>query len=210
MKRLAFLTFITFFTIFLLSCSQQLAGNGSEITNGYCIAEAAPAESAMVVAYPKNYVPYPPVAGPETTYTDSKGHFSMRLAQSGWNLLIYDRLQLHGAFVTLPSGDSAIDTVVLNDLGSIAGIVNDTIGGLRYIGIIGSPFYTDIVGMSDTFSLNRLPSFGYSINAWNLKSLGSYFTNPGPSDSNPQPEATFPLISVTVWPDSTTTVIISR
>jgi hypothetical protein len=209
MKRMAFLIVIAFLAALLLSCGHQLAGNGSEITNGNCVAEAAPAESAMVVAYPQNYVPSSPAIAPETTFTDSKGHFSMRLGHYGWNLVIYDKAQVRGAFVPLSSGDSAIDTIVLNDLGAIAGIVNDTLGGPRYVGIIGSPFYADIFGKADTFSLVRIPPYDYSLDVWKLTDEHSDSS----SHSIPNPDNnTMPIGggAVTVLPDSTSMVIIFR
>jgi len=150
----------------LFSCTQQLAGNGSEITNGYCVSSATAADSAMVVAYPSDYLPYPPSAGPETTFTDKNGRFSLRLGRKGWNLVIYDRFKAFGAFFPLPRGDSAVDTVVLRGVGSISGIVYDTVAGPRYIGIIGTPFYAGITGKTDTFSLMKIPAFYYTLGMW--------------------------------------------
>jgi hypothetical protein len=209
MKRMAFLIVIAFLAALLFSCGHELAGNGSEITNGNCIAEAAPADSAMVVAYPQDYVPSTPAVAPETTFTDGKGHFSMRLGQSGWNLVIYDKSRVRGAFVPLSSGDSAIDTIVLNDLGAVAGIVSDTIGGPRYVGIIGSPFYAEIAGATDSFSLMKLPPYYYSVNVWRLTDALS--DSSSHSKSNPD-NNTMPIGggAVMVLPDSTSMVIISR
>jgi hypothetical protein len=213
MKRMIFLIANTFLTALLFSCGHQLAGNGGEITNGYCIAEAAPAESAMVVAYPQNYVPSSPAVAPETTFTDSKGCFSMRLGRCGWNLVIYDKAQVRGAFVPLPSGDSAIDTIVLSDLGAIAGIVNDTLGGPRYVGIIGSPFYANVIGKADTFSLVKLPPHDYSLEVWKLTDARSDTSSKNVFRSVPSLNSNFALVgSDIVWvlPDSTTMLNINH
>jgi hypothetical protein len=202
MKHIVFPAFSTLFVMLLLSCSPQLAGNSSEITNGYCVASAAPADSAMVVAYPDNYIPYPPSSAPETTYTDKNGHFSLQLGRTGWNLVIYDKYQTRGAFVPLPAGDSALDTIALAEVGAVRGTVTDTMAGDRCIGVIGSPFYARITGKTDTFSLVKMPSFNYLINLWRLTAGVSQW---GPPDMNTT--AVRP-ISVTVRPDSTATIII--
>lgn len=203
MKRMVRLLCSALFAALLFSCTDQWAGNGSEITNGYCTASAAPADSAMVVAYPSGYFPYPPSAGPETTYTDKDGYFSMRLGHTGWNLVIYDKLQACGAFVPLPGGDSTIDTITLMKLGGIYGIVNDTTAGSRYIGVLGSPFFMGITGRTDTFSLIKIPPNNYLITMWWVKE------NSGTDPYRVKPD----LISgdtpafVTVWSDSTVRVI---
>jgi hypothetical protein len=203
MKRMVCLLCSALFAAYLLSCTDQLAGNGSEITNGYCTVSAAPADSAMVVAYPSGYFPYPPSAAPETTFTDINGYFSMRLGHTGWNLVIYDRLQARGAFVPLPNGDSTIDTIALLKVGGIYGIVNDTMAGSRFIGILGSPFYMGITGRTDTFSLMKIPSHNYVISMWLVGKSG------GTDQYRVKPD----LITgdnqgfVTVWPDSTVRVI---
>jgi|WetSurMetagenome_2_1015567.scaffolds.fasta_scaffold129911_2 hypothetical protein len=205
MKRMVCLLCSALFAALLFSCTDQWAGNGSEITNGYCTASAAPADSAMVVAYPSGYFPYPPSAGPETTYTDINGYFSMRLGHAGWNLVIYDRLREYGAFVPLQSGDSAIDTIILMKVGGIYGIVNDTMAGSRFIGILGSPFYKEITGRTDTFSLIKIPSFNYLISMWWVRETSGtepYRMKPDLiSGNNPN--------LVMVWPDSTTRVIVT-
>jgi hypothetical protein len=206
MRHPFFLVVLSLFAALIVSCGIQLAGNGSEITNGNCVADAAPADSAMVIAYPQNYVPYPTIAGPETTFTDKNGHFSIYLGHKAWNLVIYDSAQTHGAFVPLPNGDSAMDTIVLRGVGAISGIVNDTAAGPRYVGIIGSPFYAGITGTSDTFSLTKIPAFSYSIKVWRIVSQrvvrgGDTLANDFSSNINP------PLI--VVKPDSTTRVIIN-
>jgi hypothetical protein len=220
MIRLAFLIVIAFLAALLFSCGHELAGNGGEITNGNCIAEAATAESAMVVAYPENYVPSSPAALPETTFTDGKGHFSMRLGHCGWNLVIYDKAQVRGAFVRLSSGDSAIDTIVLKDLGAIAGIVNDTMGGPRYVGIIGSPFYANVIGKADTFSLVKIPPHDYSLEVWKLTDARSdtssknvFRSVPNVFHSDTSLNSNFALVgSDIVWvlPDSTTMLNINH
>ena len=213
MKHTTFLIIIAFLAALLFSCGHELAGNGSEITNGNCVAEAAPAESAMVVAYPQNYVPSSPAVAPETTFTDSKGCFSMRLGRCGWNLVIYDKAQVRGAFVPLPSGDSAIDTIVLSDLGAIAGIVNDTLGGPRYVGIIGSPFYANVIGKADTFSLVKLPPHDYSLEVWKLTDARSDTSSKNVFRSVPSLNSNFALVgSDIVWvlPDSTTMLNINH
>jgi hypothetical protein len=208
MNREAFLILVSLLAVLLFSCAYDLAGNGGEITNGICVAEAMPAQNAMVVAYRQDYIPTYPLIPPETTFTDSNGHFSMRLGNKGWNLIIYDRNQIRGAFIALPTGDSALDTINLHGLGSITGIINDSVGVSKYIGIVGSPFFTQTFGKTDTFSLKKLPPFNYSVNSWYLSSTGNYFTNTDSIDANPQPIITFPLILVTVLPDSATTVTI--
>ncbi len=205
MRHPFFLAVLSLFAALIVSCGIQLAGNGSEITNGNCVADAAPADSAMVIAYPQNYVPYPTIAGPETTFTEKNGHFSIYLGHKAWNLVIYDSAQTHGAFVPLPNGDSAIDTIVLKGLGAIAGIVNDTIGDPRYVGIVGSPFCAGIIGTSDTFTLTKIPTFSYLIKVWRVSSQavgrGSEIpVNDFTTNINP------PLVAVE--PDSTTRVII--
>jgi hypothetical protein len=48
----AALLFLIFF-----SCTMQIVGNGSEITNGTAATAAGPADTALVVAYPQNYNP---------------------------------------------------------------------------------------------------------------------------------------------------------
>jgi hypothetical protein len=206
MKRMVCLLCPALFAALLFSCTDQWAGNGSEITNGYCTASAAPADSAMVVAYPGGYFPYPPSAGPETTYTDINGYFSMRLGHAGWNLVIYDRLREYGAFVPLQSGDSAIDTIILMKVGAISGIVNDTLAGSRFIGILGSPFYKEITGRTDTFSLLKIPSFNYLISMWLVGENGGtnpYKVKPGPISGDNS-------ALVTVWPDSMTRVTLTH
>jgi hypothetical protein len=191
----------------LFSCTQQLAGNGSEITNGYCVASASPADSAMVVAYPNDYLPYPPSGKPETTFTDKNGHFALCLGRKGWNLVIYDRLQVFGAFVPLPRGDSAVDTVVLRGVGGITAIVNDTAAVPRIVGIIGSPFYARITGTTDTFSITKIPAFYYNLSRWQWL----------PNTSGTLDERVFPVTNIglkggsaTLWvqPDSTTNITI--
>ena len=218
MKCMTFPIFPSLLAALLFSCGHQMAGNGSEITNGNCIAEAAPAESAMVVAYPQYYVPSSPAVAPETTFTDSKGYFSMRLGRCGWNLVIYDKARVRGAFVPLSSGDSTLDTIVLNDLGAIAGIVNDTLGGPRSVGIIGSPFYADIIGKADTFSIVKIPPHYYSFDVWRLTdelsdtSSNNVFHSPNVFHSDTSLNSNFALVgSDIVWvlPDSTTMFIIN-
>jgi hypothetical protein len=194
------------FTAFLFSCTMQLAGNGSEITNGYCAISAVPADNAMVVAYPDDYIPYPPSAGPETTFTDKNGRFSMRLGKTGWNLVIYDKRQEFGAFVPLPKGDSTIDTIMLDSVGAIHGIINDTMADSRFIGVIGSPFYAGITGRTDTFSLIKMPPFTYLINMWQA---GSNASENQTGDTKADLRTTAKPITVTVRPDSTTEAIIT-
>jgi hypothetical protein len=213
MKRMAFLKVSAFLATLLFSCGHQLAGNGSEITNGNCLAEAAPADSAMVVAFPQNYVPSSPAVAPETTFTDSKGHFWMRLGPCGWNLVIYDKARVRGAFVPLPSGDSAIDTIVLNDLGAIAGVDNDSMGGPRCVGIIGSPFYANVIGKADTFSLVKIPPHDYSLEVWKLTDALSDSSSNNVFHSVPILNSSFALVgSDIVWvlPDSTTMLNINH
>jgi hypothetical protein len=203
MKRMFLILCSALFTALPLSCSDQLAGNSSEITNGYCFASAAPADSAMVVAYPKDYIPFPPSAAPETTYTDKNGYFSLRLGRKSCNLIIYDKIRTRGAFVPLPRGDSTIGTIVLSNVGAINGIVNDTMPGDRCIGVVGSPFYARITGKTATFSLTKMPSFNYLINLWELSSGISQWDPPDMNTTAVRP------ISVTVRPDSTAMVIIN-
>ena len=206
MKRMVCLLCSALSTALLFFCTNQLAGNGSEITNGYCYASAAPADSALVVAYPSGYFPYPPSAGPETTFTDKNGYFSMRLGHTGWNLVIYDKLQARGAFVPLPGGDSTIDTITLMNVGGINGIVNDTMAGARYIGVVGSPFYAGITGRTDTFSLIKMPPFTYLINLWQA---GNTSSENRTGDIKADLRTTAKPITVTVRPDSTTEAIIN-
>jgi hypothetical protein len=59
-----------------------------------------------------------------------------------------------------------MDTIVLRGVGSISGVVNDTVAGLRYVGIAGSPFSTKIIGKTDSFSLVKIPPCNYSMNIW--------------------------------------------
>jgi hypothetical protein len=202
MKRMIVTLCSTIFAALLFSCSDQLAGNSSEITNGYCFASGAPVDSAMVVAYPNDYIPYPPSDVPETTFTDKNGYFSMRIGHTGRNLVIYDKLRTRGAFVPLPGGDSTINTIVLADVGAINGVVNDTMAGDRCIGVVGSPFYARITGKTDTFSLINMPSFTYLINLWLLVVKANEWGPPIMNTTAVRP------ISVTVRPDSTATVII--
>jgi hypothetical protein len=192
----------------LPSCTNHLAGNGSEVTNGYCVASAAPADSAMVVAYPHDYIPYPPSAGPETTFTDQDGRFSMRLGQSDWNLVIYDKLGARGAFVPLLGSCSTTDTIVLDSVGAINGIINDTLAVARYIGVVGSPFYAGISGRTDTFSLVKLPPSSYTMNLWQIRPT-SGDTDNSTINSRVKIIPTATPISVTVWSDSTTAAIIN-
>jgi hypothetical protein len=205
MKHMVFV-FQALFLALLFSCTNQLAGNSSEITNGFCIAEATPADSAIVVAYPFNYVPSSGLAGPETTYTDKHGNFSIQLGYTGWNLVIYDRARARGAFVPLPSGDSAVDTIVLKHLGSISGIVNDTMNDTGFVGIAGSPFYAEVIGKSDSFSLNKIPPFYYNVIVWRL---GTTVIASNPINQHMSTLTSVGSSSVAVWPDSTTTVIIN-
>lgn len=194
------------FTAFLFSCTMQIAGNGSEITNGYCAISAVPADNAMVVAYPDDYIPYPPSAGPETTFTDKNGRFSMRLGKTGWNLVIYDRLQAFGAFVHLSMADSTTDTIALDSVGAIHGIINDTMADARFIGVVGSPFYAGITGKTDTFSLIKMPPFTYLINLWQA---GNTSGENRTSDTKANFITTAGPITVTVRPDSTTEAVIN-
>jgi hypothetical protein len=192
------------FTAILFSCSDQIAGNSSEITNGYCCAFSAPADSAMVVAYPKGYVPFPASAGPETTFTDKNGRFSMSLGRKAWNLVVYDKLQAHGAFVPLPGGDSTLDTIALTPLGAIHGLVNDTTALDRCVGVVGSPFYARITGKSDTFSLIKMPAFNYGINLWQLETGINKAGPPGETITDAR------STSVMILPDSTANVVINH
>ena len=61
---------IIIITLFLFcSSGNDVAGNGSEITNGFCVSALCGVDSAMVVAYPDNYmVHYHESISPETTY----------------------------------------------------------------------------------------------------------------------------------------------
>ena len=192
----------------VFSCTQQLAGNGSEITNGYCVASASAADSAMVVAYPNDYLPYPPSGKPETTFTDKNGHFALCLGRKGWNLVIYDRLQVFGAFVPLPRGDSAVDTIVLKHLGSVYGVANDTTADLRYIGILGSPFYAALTGKTDTFSLIKLPAYYYDLRKWRLTKSGESGATDFQNISLRSSNNITASATIRVVPDTTTNILI--
>jgi hypothetical protein len=157
----------------VLSCS----GNGSEIStragmemsgNGACVTAAGPADSAIVIAVPKDYVPFDSSsAPPETLSTDSKGIFSFRKDRDLWNLIIYDRTRTFGAFVP-HSGDSVIGTVFLDDLGYITGNTGDTSRHVNYVGIVGTPFFTQTL-QADSFFLPAIPTATYFVKAWETK-----------------------------------------
>jgi hypothetical protein len=149
--------------IFLVhgNCTMNMAGNGSEVTNGTAITVQGPADSALVIAYPRNYVPmYGDTNTLKKTYTDSNGAFSLQLGDSAWNLLIYSRTGL-GAFVPV-NHDSALDTVKLDSLGTIQGIVQDSTIPFEYIMITGSPFFARLAPES-TFVMTKVPPFTYEI-----------------------------------------------
>jgi hypothetical protein len=206
MRNLFPLAVLSLFAALIVTCGNQLAGNGSEITNGNCAIASVPADSAMVVAYPNKYVPCSTAVGPETTFTDTKGNFAIYLGHDAWNLVIYDRTKAFGAFVPLPSGDSAISTIILRGLGSISGVVNDTATDPRYVGIVGSPFCAGITGVSDTFSLTKIPAYSYYVKVWRVVSQkvvrgGDSLSNEFTSNINPS--------LIAVEPDSTTTVNIN-
>jgi hypothetical protein len=153
----------------MYSCTMSpMAGSSSEVTNGTVTAWGAPADSAIVIAYPAHYIPgLPGEASPETTFTDECGRFRLdTLGRGSWNLLIYDTSRALGAFVQLDDGDSDAGTIELDSLGSITGVVEDTAYELyaSFVGVIGSPFFALI--HTDTFSLNDMPPFTYVLSNW--------------------------------------------
>jgi hypothetical protein len=148
----------------LVSCSPNgLAGNGSEITNGVCMTVSGPADSALIIAFPHDYLfPGKTYAMPETTYTDKNGYFSIVLGDSAWNLLMYDRSQTCGAFVALVNGDANIGRVNLDSLGYLEGTMSDMTFRYGTVTIPGSPFLSMISG-TNTFSISKIPEFSYSV-----------------------------------------------
>ena len=136
--------------------------------NGACVTAAGAADSAIVIAIPKDYVPFDtPSSPPETLYTDNNGIFSFREDRDLWNLIVYDRTRTLGAFVP-HSRDSVIGTVFLDDLGYITGNIDDTSRQVNYVGIVGTPFFTQTL-QSDSFSLLAIPTSAYFVRAWKIK-----------------------------------------
>jgi hypothetical protein len=145
-------------------------GNGSEITNGFHVVNVVvcggrPADSAMVIAFPRGYDPVPGGDNsilPETTVTDAGGRFVLMPADSARNLLVYDRTRTCGAFVPI-SRNSSPGTIVLDSLGYLRGMNNDTaFRRFNYISISGSPFFAQLEPL-DSFMITKLPPYTYSI-----------------------------------------------
>jgi hypothetical protein len=155
---------------FLAACSPApMAGNGSEVTNGLVASSAGPADSAMVIAFPAGYIPCGRNRDmPETTFTDKEGAFRMGLANTAWNLLVYDRSGRLGAFAERRSGGSAMGLIRLDSLGAVAcstaALGKDTMNQV-FAGIAGSPFYTKAVKAS-SFIIRRVPPHAYRITLW--------------------------------------------
>lgn len=154
----------------LAVCSpMQTTGNGSEITNGIVVSAVGLADSALVIAFPANYIPcVQNEVMPETTFTDSAGVFRMSLADTVWNLLIYDRTRQLGAFAARPKGGADMGIIELDSLGSVAGSAAALVIDMSeevFIGIAGSPFLTKIVKDS-AFLINRVPPYTYQISLW--------------------------------------------
>lgn len=175
--------------ILCVSCGlfPPLAGSGSEITNGNCVIARAgkPADSAIVIAFPKEYVPAPVTTNkvmPETTITDTAGGFALKLGDNAWNLLIYDHSGILGAFVPIQH-DSVLGTITLDSLGYVEGINYDTNKRLEnYVGIIGSPFYTPLNPLQ-SFVISKIPSCTYRVEVWRgppcIKISDSVYLCPG-------------------------------
>jgi hypothetical protein len=172
MKQTPLLLTTTLAVFLGVSCGlfPPLAGNGSEITNGCCMVAQTgkPADSAMVIAYPKEYVPAPVTFNevmPETTFTDTAGRFTLALGHGEWNLLIYDRTGTLGAFVPVHR-DSSLYTIALDDLGYVQGMNYDTCKRfINYVGIAGSPFYAAINPLC-SFVITGIPSSTYQVQVW--------------------------------------------
>jgi hypothetical protein len=154
----------------LAACSPtQTTGNGSEITNGIVVSASGPIDSAMVIAFPAAYIPCAQnEVMPETTFTDARGAFRMSIADTKWNLLVYDRTRHLGAFAERRKGYPAMGVIELDSLGAVAGTAASnmlTISETAYIGMAGSPFYTKLVKDS-SFIITRVPPHFYQISLW--------------------------------------------
>jgi hypothetical protein len=81
------------------------------------------------------------------------------------------------------------------------------------VGIIGSPFYADIIGKADTFSLVKIPPHDYSLEVWKLTDARSDTSSKNVFRSVPSLNSNFALVgSDIVWvlPDSTTMLNINH
>jgi hypothetical protein len=154
--------------LFLFCSGNEVAGNGSEITNGVCVSVLGPADCAIVIAYPGNYLlRLNETILPETTFTDKNGKFSIKLGDAAWNLLIYDNTRTFGCFLPLQKDEWELGKIDLDSLGAIRGTVSDTNFSSGYIGIRGSPFYS-IVNRGVPFIIENIPTFTYSYLLWQV------------------------------------------
>jgi hypothetical protein len=187
----------SFAVSFLLavSCTIQVAGNGSEITNGIVASAAGPADSALVVAYPKDFNP---ATGDSVslrrTFTDKNGRFSLRLGNNAFDLLVYDRTKTLGAFVPV-SRDTVMDTLRIHELGSLSGVLQDSVLHFGYLIVRGSPFCAAMIPDS-AFSIPAMPPFTYELLAFTPPSFGC---PPGHTcAAHPAPDSTIAFVNIMV------------
>jgi hypothetical protein len=168
---------VLFFCAMFTACSpMQVAGNGSEVTNGIVASKAGPVDSAMVIAFPVDYIPCSsgPIK-PETTFTNNNGVFRIDLNDASWNLLIYNQTQQLGAFAERRKGESAMGTILIDSLGNIActaPILTIDSTRVAYVGMAGSPFYSKVI-TNRPFLINRVPAYAYRISIWIYSSRAS-------------------------------------
>jgi hypothetical protein len=174
--KIGLLLFYVLIALFAACSPARIAGNGSEITNGVVVSETGPADSALVIAFPAAYIPCGRNATkPETTFTNVQGAFHLSLADTAWNLLIYDRTRQLGAFAPRLKGEPAMGVIKLDSLGGIAGTMAAlTIDESKpaFIGIAGSPFVTNVVKDS-SFLIIRVPPYSYRISLWIYSTIWS-------------------------------------
>jgi hypothetical protein len=203
--KIELLLFYVLIALFAACSPTRIAGNGSEITNGVVVSETGPADSALVIAFPVSYIPCTRrnAAAPETTFTDVQGAFNLRLADTAWNLLIYDRTRQLGAFAPRLQGEPAMGIIRLDSLGAIAGEAAAlTIDASKqtFIGIAGSPFVTKVVKDS-SFLIIRVPPYSYRISLWIYSTLWSM---------EPILERDTVITGATVSPGRTTSIILNH
>lgn len=204
MKSAIVKTIVSVLPLILVFC----AGNGSEIptqvggdrTEGQCVILSSAADSAIIVAFPRQYNdPNKQAQAPDTVYADINGRFSIKLGDSAHNLLVYDKSRTLGAFVPI-ANDSSLGKIRLDTLGSISGSFSrDSLRWIAYVGIIGSPFKA--FAANGLFKLDGLPPFDYQLSAWGLPPAGC---TPGKDCHNAVPDSA--MGSITVAPGKTSSV----
>lgn len=155
MKRLLSLFYLL---LLYINCSNSTSGNGSEITNGYCVANNEKLCGVKITAYPVNYNPFFGAQHLDTAISDDSGGFCIGLPNGIYNLHFCTGDSGLGAFLYSINSGSTLGKIELKKPGYIKGTI---IKSDSYALIEGSPFYSII--NENSFLISKVPSGIYNV-----------------------------------------------